>query len=72
MLLVKNYIMNKMNKTLLKILLLGVFGILNGTYLKINGNNNSDIVLAFGMVFKLIAIIGLITFNFKKIKLLLR
>lgn len=65
----RNYIMKKKNNILLKILLLGFFGIINGTYLKINGNNNADIVLASGMIFKLIAIIGLIVFNLKKIKL---
>ena len=64
--------MNSKSKFLIYLLILGFFAILNGSYLKLNGNHNADIMLACGLIMKTISIIGLIVVNFKKLQLLFK
>lgn len=61
--------MNNKNKLFFYVLIIGMFAILNGSYLKINGNSNANIVLLTGLILKTTSIIGLIFNNLSKIKL---
>lgn len=64
--------MNKKNKLFIYLFLLGIFAIINGAYLKINGNPNSDYTLGAGLVMEIVAIVGLVINNLSKIKAILR
>lgn len=59
--------MRKINKQMLKLILLSISGGAVGGYFKINDNPNADYILAFAIVFKFLGIIGLLYFNRKKI-----
>ncbi|GAB3233520.1 hypothetical protein GCM10027454_38020 [Algoriphagus aestuariicola] len=59
--------MKKSNKQMLKLILLSFWGAILGSYFKINGNPNGDIILACAIIFKFTGIIGLLYFNRKKI-----
>lgn len=61
--------MDKRNKLFIYLLILGIIALLNGSYLKINGNPNADIVLACGLLMKLIAVLGLVFTNIQKLRL---
>lgn len=64
--------MNKKNKILVYLFIIGLFAIINGSYLKINGNVNANIVLATGLILKMCSLVGLIINNFGKIKRFLK
>lgn len=59
--------MRKINKQMLKLILLSISGGAIGAYFKINDNPNADYILACAIVFKFTGIIGLLFFNRKKI-----
>ncbi len=64
--------MDKINKKLIGILILANFSILNGAFLKIASENpNAGYLMIAGLVVNFLAIIGLIWYNFPKIKKLL-
>lgn len=64
--------MNKKNKIFIVIFITGAVAIINGSFIKINGNLNADIILLSGLIMELISIAGLILNNLKKIKLFLK
>ena len=63
--------MIKKNKKIIYLFILGSISIINGAYLKLNGNPNADIMLACGIIMKSVSFIGFIMLNLKKIKMLL-
>lgn len=65
-------IMNKKNKMFVYLFIIGLLAIINGAYLKINGNVNANIVLATGLILKMCSTVGLIINNFGKFKMLLK
>ena len=60
------------NKIYIYLLIIGVFGIINGSYLKLNGNQNANIIIITCILLKFISILGLIITNFSKIKTIFR
>lgn len=64
--------MNKKNKIFIVIFITGAVAIISGSFIKINGNLNADIILLSGLIMELISIAGLILNNLKKIKLFLK
>lgn len=64
--------MNKKNKLFFGVFILGLFGVFNGAFLKVNGNENADISLIIGMIFKLVAVLGFIFVNRKNLSLLFK
>lgn len=64
--------MNKANKTLIYLFLIGTIAIIIGANYKINGNPNSVYALGTGLILKFIALTGLLINNFSKIKLLFK
>lgn len=52
---------------MLGLLLLSYLGVFIGGYLKIQGNENTDFILAGAILFKLLAVFGLLYFNRRKI-----
>ena len=59
--------MKKENKLMLGLLLLSYLGVFIGGYLKIQGNENAGFILAGAILFKLLAVFGLLYFNRRKI-----
>ena len=59
--------MKRENKRMLVLLLLSYSGAFIGGYFKIQGNENGDFILAGAILFKLIAVFGLLYFNRRKI-----
>ena len=59
--------MKKENKLMLGLLLLSYLGVFIGGFLKIQGNENTDFILAGAILFKLLAVFGLLYFNRRKI-----
>jgi hypothetical protein len=64
--------MKSKNKLFFRTLITAFLAIIIGALLKINGSSNADIVLATGIILKIIAISGIIIFNFSKIRTLIR
>jgi len=58
--------MTRKNRALLHLLFLGVIAIINGAYIKINGNPNGIYVLCGGAFLKFFSSIGLILNNYKR------
>lgn len=59
--------MKKENKLMLGLLLLSYSGAFIGGYFKIEGKENADFILAGAILFKVIAVFGLLYFNRRKI-----
>lgn len=55
------------NKKLVYLFIIGMFAIVNGAFLKLNGNLNAEIILLCGNVLTFVAIIGLILNNRKRL-----
>ncbi len=64
--------MDLRNKVLLFILLKGHIAVIVAASIKISDNPNADMALAIAMVIKFSAILGLVTYNFSKIKMLFK
>ena len=65
----KYLVMNKKNKMFIYLFVIGLFAIINGAYLKINGHDNANIILVTGLTLKISSFLGLIINNFSKIKM---
>lgn len=68
----KYLVMNKKNKKFIYLFVIGLFAIINGAYLKINGNENANIILVTGLTLKMASYLGLIINNFSKIRMFLK
>lgn len=55
------------NKKLGYLWIIGIFAIVIGAFLKLNGNLNAEIILFCGNILTLVAIIGLILNNRKRL-----
>lgn len=64
--------MDLRNKVLLFILLKGYIAVIVAASIKISDNPNADMALAIAMVIKFSAILGLVAYNFSKIKMLFK
>lgn len=61
--------MDKINKRLIIILALGCFAVFNGALIKISSENqNAGYIMLTGLVMNFSAVIGLILYNFSKIR----
>jgi hypothetical protein len=60
--------MSRKNKLFFLLLLLGIFGITNSAFLKLEGNQNASMALIISLVLETIGIIGLFVVNFRKIR----
>lgn len=64
--------MDKKNKLLVILLIMGLIAILIGSNLKVNGNQNAHYTLFTGLILEIGSVLGLILYNLSKIKSLLK
>ena len=56
------------NKKLIILFAIGLFSIFLGSTIKLSGNQNAVIMIAFGLILQVFSVIGLLINNLNKIK----